>query len=1359
MSLRIIFTALPNGINKENGNLKISIAVSLQISDAQNGATLAQFPDVLQWPAILNKAKFLINDIEAKKTSHSMDEKLWAELFTKKVKVQSFTQPDLSKKPIYSYPVKHIIDYLDKAAQAVGKKYFNDMPDADFYTEDKLFQSISNYTVLNEIPRKGRKKNGLDDIARFKNKGDFIRRNYEKANFIPFSNQAKPELDFAQICHFHGMYHAKPAASISNISKPDFEFHDIVSVITQYSVLQRKLGLVIDVEIPNTNSMGHILACPSNLNFTNSTELVLPTTATTLTATGFYTQAEPDSIYDKGYVKINSDQFTVFQIDTDGGALKLTAHIDALQLKKAKHFLYASENNIANNKLIPALNNELQARREGLPSPRTTGIAIAKNGLAQYLSSRFERMNQLKKSTSTLTPPNGVMNSNVQYKTLASALYADDVTSGYRLDVKMGLQSDWLSVHFANNIYQYKNNQGAQIPIPIHTTEEGYIQMTTTEDKQITDSHMKLSEVLVRWEGWSLAAPPAGKGINDPMLSSKEMEDNDAAEKKKFDTPETQSFQLNVQPTVAKGTLPKLRFGNAYAIKLRAVDLAGNSVSHLHAPEYSSQAIVTGIRYLRYEPTEVPFLYYGNKVKDGESSEVMVIRSNENETTAEYESKWPTAYKNLSIRHVLPPRVAVGTAVTHGMMDAVMGIGGQKAKELYDFIITKKDKLTPTNASPKDAKVLNGDNGYGEVEYLADPLAAGLVLYLAPTDINPKVVGFDDNIFYKRVSFYDDNEVLSYNDANKEIDVANWLNPRPLRIVLQEGKNIDFKWDSSQRILSLSIPKSLQLKLCYASYWRPNDLLKKSAVLKQLGYNGFVDDASKAMAAGKHWMVSPWRVINFVHAVQQPLTQLIADGEKLPFIKAMSTSRNFGDTDAALSLQIKLHGHSTGQADIEAEWIDIEDDGMILNTKGFYTILQKAKAFQFNSVYGVHDYIFGDFPDKKIINNPFKALHQFKDTRHRWVHYKAIATTRYKENFFQLINEKKEAFPITREGNTVQKVNVLSSTRPLAPQVAYVLPTFEWDKVVKGDTIISARVSGLRVYLKRPWFSSGEGEKLAVVLMLPNLQNTLLDRNTSLYEPFVTTWGFDPTKISGNIQGYIFPIKDMFVGIKKGDANNLYIEDSLSVEEVPGGKLPIVAYDVQFDEERNMYYADIMFNIGTTYFPFVKLALAAYQQHSVRTKESDCCLSKIVLAEYIQVPPPRATSLKKEANKITVTISGTVPEFPQGADYSLLVKFLVENITVASSESVHISIQEPFESHIAIIDKNEIMNFVYTHSFQFQLPDAYKSKPYRVRVLEYEVLPTDPNRKDPYIEQTANITRVQPRGERLIFADVYEMNI
>ena len=88
-------------------------------------------------------------------------------------------------------------------------------------------------------------------------------------------------------------------------------------------------------------------------------------------------------------------------------------------------------------------------------------------------------------------------------------------------------------------------------------------------------------------------------------------------------------------------------------------------------------------------------------------------------------------------------------------------------------------------------------------------------------------------------------------------------------------------------------------------------------------------------------------------------------------------------------------------------------------------------------------------------------------------------------------------------------VDLACSTRPVAPEVAYIIPTFEWDRLTKGSTIFTGRASGLRIYLKRPWFNSGEGEQLAVIVGYPGLAKDA---------PY-TTWGTDPTKISAKLEG------------------------------------------------------------------------------------------------------------------------------------------------------------------------------------------------------------------------------------------------
>ena len=81
-------------------------------------------------------------------------------------------------------------------------------------------------------------------------------------------------------------------------------------------------------------------------------------------------------------------------------------------------------------------------------------------------------------------------------------------------------------------------------------------------------------------------------------------------------------------------------------------------------------------------------------------------------------------------------------------------------------------------------------------------------------------------------------------------------------------------------------------------------------------------------------------------------------------------------------------------------------------------------------------------------------------------------------------------------------LDILSTAQPEAPKVLYVIPTFKWESTPQGHKRVGG---GLRVYLDRPWYSSGDGEQLAVVLY-PNAKANLPEKA----KPFVTQWGLDP---------------------------------------------------------------------------------------------------------------------------------------------------------------------------------------------------------------------------------------------------------
>lgn len=1366
MKQKIIVTSLPNGLKNRGAEWRLSAAISLQVEDANT--TLQNVPDMLNWPSLLQNQKFIVqlngNQVEAKVVSKPVDAALWKNLFYTSVKVKSFVQENLADKIIASYPVKHILGYIKGIVENTGKKYSNDLPDSNFYTGDRLFTDISDYN-LSPYPKKGREKITLNQIAQNKQSGRRLKSNLKNNKYIPFNNTAQPTLDFAQIKNFHGLYDAKEVKHFIQVEKPDFEFHDILSILSNYPQLQRRLGLIFDLEFTPPSGLTllpdtpNIRIIPTGINFTTATTFVCPATAYLKTQGGFYALPESNSIIDKGFLKINSDAFTVFQVDTDGAALKLCQQVDALQLKKAKHIFYAANDGMPNEATIPLYNNEMP-RKEGLPSHRTAGIAVARNGMAEKLHVKFQRMNSLgTKLLNGSTAPSGVSGNNANWILPAEILMADDVNLGYRMDIQPEDQpGKWFSLHKRNNKFSYLNNSGNSIDIPNTEPDEGFIQISASEEKTEGGTQLKVGEAIARWEGWSLSVPRPGSALNDPMLDKEEVYDkskpgNAEKENTKYKTPGTADFRLNVKPELVKGSLPMLRFGKKYAIRIRTVDLAGNSVNLDSQPESPATAVMGNIRYMRYEPVDAPFLVLGNILKDGESAEVMAIRSNEGVTPAEYEntnidSKYNKAYQPDSVRHVKPPRTTVEMATTHAMLDKGFGSANQSAAAaIYQKIKTDKDPFVNEGDATSEMNVTDASLKNIPVEYLADPMAAGVTFFISANDPNPKLP--DPEVFTRRVSFYFDEEVND-SSANSTADYQAWMAPKTFRIILKEG-NPEIKWEAATRTLMVSLQKGVIVKMNYACFWRPNDILKMSGILDMMGMNNLSDAVGKRIAKGQHWMFSPWREISFVHAVQQPISKVGA--QSFPSIATLTPDREYGSNIAKLNSKFFVHGPSTGQLDLEADWLEWDDD---IAKPALEKMPMKSKVFHYTTLYNVFEYVFGEL----VKGNPFPAVqHVFKDTKHRMLNYKTIATTRYREYFFQLVADKGANFLLTRESKPLNQINIPSSARPLAPQIEYIIPTFEWDRTQKNNQILTGRASGLRIYLKRPWYSSGEGEQLAVVLAIREQPNAIARINPSA-GAMVSTWGKDPTKITSALPGGgdngIIITEDNFVNINPGNKDSL-----LTIAEHPAAKVSIVAYDVKYDSERQLYYVDVMLNILTSYFPFVRMALARYQRHSLRKDGRDCCLSPIVQADYIQIPPPRASSLdfiNGSKTNIKVAIFGSQTSVDTyNPFFRSKVEFIIEPIDVPASEGTHISLsRRPIDSYSYVLNANDVNNFGFYHSHNFNLPEAYASKPYRVKVLEYESIIYDYEKPNP---NPAGVNfGTMPMKDRLVFADVYELN-
>ena len=403
-----------------------------------------------------------------------------------------------------------------------------------------------------------------------------------------------------------------------------------------------------------------------------------------------------------------------------------------------------------------------------------------------------------------------------------------------------------------------------------------------------------------------------------------------------------------------------------------------------------------------------------------------------------------------------------------------------------------------------------------------DP-AAGAIAYTTLADINPRPGSAT---------------LISFNAT------ADWQDCTGFRLALAEPAgpgDASPQWDPAKRVLTVFLPKGRTAVVPLSSYMTPDDL-KLMGQWQWL--REFVDIAAvfgaqpghlmpgKAVdliahvlqraIEGGHWMINPPTLLTLVHAVQQPIGQPVFAALNLDRSEAtgpgsLQTDRARGRTDpqeltpivaarrldetyACLLGALRIHGASTAKVNLLAEWTDPVDlvEEPAPGQRTFKSPVDEFPLTHLREGYlaapgtpvrrvGYYDPeneqiamvrsgdLAGPAAAGELYFRDAAPRHELGDTRRHIVRYTAVATSRYREYFAQDLDFARSSEPLV--------VDVPASGRPLAPDVVYVVPTFGWQR--QGDTNMKRSIrygGGLRVYLNRPWFSSGTGELLGVAL-------------------------------------------------------------------------------------------------------------------------------------------------------------------------------------------------------------------------------------------------------------------------------------
>jgi hypothetical protein len=511
---------------------------------------------------------------------------------------------------------------------------------------------------------------------------------------------------------------------------------------------------------------------------------------------------------------------------------------------------------------------------------------------------------------------------------------------------------------------------------------------------------------------------------------------------------------------------------------------------------------------------------------------------------------------------------------------------------------------------------------------------------------------------------------------------------------------------------------------------------------------------------GGHYMFTPYRELTIVHAVRQPLDA--------PWANILAPFRTAGATYTYLNGDVRADPKSTQRVDVLSLYVDPYDDGA--SPGGIVLLESRARVAEVPLAADQSDIIpvkdmrhdFGDTKHHEVfytLVSTTRFLEYFTETAtvklsgttavvvspKKFAAGTVVVTgtgpaasVTYKEgvDFVEddaagsiarlstgsvpdgaTVQAQFAAPPVTRSSlepsahpptTTGYPVSVPSSVRPPAPAIRYLIPAFRWQQKTLPKLKTSLRIGNiLRVYIGRPWFQTGAGELLGVVVAAPPPGAPL----PSTLAPFVSGYGLDPVFEAGRLK--TAAATDFTLAVHQG--KGLLLEEQTGT--VPW--VDVAGHEVAWDKDRQLWFSDIEINTisATTYFPFVKLALVRYQPSSLKGLE----LSRVVQADFIQVTPDRVvTTTFPTPTTVKVAVAGpgylaTTDPLTAGS-----VRAYVQEATVPTSDSDLAWTTVPSGLTGALLEVTSQSVSLTIWEGTVKLPAPRGTKRFRVLVAEYE---------------------------------------
>jgi hypothetical protein len=1331
MPVEMVWTALPDG-RGEAGALRLSAHVAPRLSTAGGWDTRLgdepDFADLVDWPPADLYLEVVFDHLgafEGRIVSDPPRSELWRAVFPPETPVRSFGVPDLTDTPMHTYPSSKLADWLEDAYARVAAAAPTDHPTVGALDQLIGLRELNLTAGRTAIRRRAQVEAWLRSwltevrvvdtrIPTTVTEDAFLLEDF----FAPAP--VDPELEFA----------VPP-------DPPDPDLHQGLTFVGQHRHLQRLLGVVYDVEVDADVPIGTTaVQVYAHWSHAAAVDTRHPRTACEVRVDDFRAASSSEAVAD-GYLRLEDvERYHVVTVDVDGAMMKLGDLAGDLERRTAHRTV-----DTPGTSAVPAL--------------RTGGIVVSELGHAALLRDKVARALDL--DAMLASDP---------------LLYAEDLTRGYRVDVQDVAVGAWRSLMWRDATYDF-----VDLGVRERAQDEGVVSAPIA--RRPGPDELYVGEELCAWDGWSLVASRPGRILDAP----------DAATPLRDDPgdPPGDTFRVSIGATVAPGTLPMLRVGRSYRLRVRTVDLANNSVPF---DEHGDDAHASPeVHYGRLEPVATPTVLLRTPPGPGGSAEHVVLRSDLDPPPSP-----PTAERHLTV-----PKVGQQTVEVHGALDVPDPAGS--GLSVPDGSVARWRQLSGLDAATvethPDAVVLPIEDDEApltvlDVDQLAvtwapDPLARGL-----------------------RVAFLDGphaGEVrgLPFSSTGDPWPETAWA----VRLVVTNGPG-PVRFDGASRVLEVPLAKGEVTHVRLSSVLDREDLpmLGLPRWLRWRVPQTVLADLEEAIVEGEHWMVTPFRTLRLAHAVRQPL--------RTPeFPSPPSPSRPYGATHVTLRGELGFSRRSTGRVDWLARWDEPVDDGPNSGAPDEtppWSRQREAIAFSV-------DVEHGDTHAPDVL--AYAGRQEFGDTRHRKVTYHAVATTRFLEQFARTdsfpsdgpgssvalptdgqpiadgtlrlrwrdgaavrpVDEAAYSLdaetgqitfgdgatgavppagttvratyttgPVTRVtadppvGHGPQTVSIPSSVRPAAPVLRYAVPTFAWDLTEEtgGDGEVARidshrRGGGIRLYLERPWWTSGAGELLGV-LVCPGGRGLGWVADGDPLKGYVSEWGDDPVHAPQPLP-LLPPLVTSFPGARRTTTVPTSLAETGSA---PAQGVHVAGHEVRFDADRDLWCCDVEVDTGAAYAPFLRLAIARWQPDSLPHAQ----LSPVVLAQFVQPAPDRLVTLHlggEDRRSLRVSLAGPASGRTALGPGPGNARVTVERLEHPGRGELG---WEAVGGPVTLTSGGTYGAGVWTGSVT--LPDAVPHDDLRLVVEQFERLHTEPAR--PRI--LANPWAVTATAERLVHTDV-----